>query len=65
MNEYFEDPDNNASMVWCPTHWMVADLMTKDNHGAQFKALESVTLGYEDIDLGPYEKRVVTASISE
>jgi hypothetical protein len=65
MNQYFEDPDNHASMVWCPTHWMVADLMTKDIHGTQFKALEGVTLGHEDIDLGPYEKKVVTASISE
>ena len=65
MTEYFEDPENNACMVWCPTHWMIADLMTKDIHGAQFKALESVILGYEDIDLGPYEKKVVTAPVSE
>ena len=39
--------------------------MTKDIHGTQFKALKGVALGYEDIDLGPYEKKVVTASISE
>ena len=63
MHEYFENPENNASMVWCPTHWMIADLMTKDLHGAQFKALESICLGYEDIDLGPYDKKVVQQTV--
>ena len=63
MHEYFENLENNAVMIWCPTHWMIADMMTKDLHGTQFKALESITLGYEDIDLGSYEKKVVPAAV--
>ena len=64
MHEYFEKSDNNAVMIWCPTHWTIADLMTKDIHGAQFKALEGVVLGYDNIDLGPYEKKMLTEKVT-
>jgi len=60
MHEYFEDIRNGAIMVWCPTHLMIGDLMTKDIHGSQFHDLESVTRGIEDIDLTIYEKKIVS-----
>lgn len=59
MHEYFEDKSNEATMVWCPTHLMLGDLMTKDMHGSQFSDLESVTRGITNIDLKIYEKKRV------
>ena len=34
--EYFDDPDNDATALHCRTEEMIADILTKDLHGAIF-----------------------------
>ena len=59
MHEYFEKKDNNARMIWCPTHLMIGDNMTKDLHGSLFHDMEKITMGEIDIDMSIHEKKKI------
>ena len=59
MHEYFEKKDNNARMIWCPTHLMRGDNMTKDLHGSLFHNMEKITMGYFDIEMSIHEKKKI------
>ena len=61
MHEYFEKAENKAIMLWCPTHLMIGDNMTKDLHGSLFHDMEKITMGYFDIDMSIYERKKINS----
>ena len=54
MYEYYQDENNKAEMVWCDTHWMICDGLTKDLHAKSFEILENVLMGHPVGDIGGY-----------
>lgn len=51
MHEYFEDPLNEATQLWCHTLDMCSDTLSKDKHGPSFGYQENILMGHEVEDI--------------